>query len=137
MMFSIKDFFSKFNKIRLRIWLLLLKKSLMENFSFCAVRVRVKMKNSFCLGVFSLVNRVIMLLYEEGSNKKFFSGPYSPIVRLNTDAYEDLFPNLSLITNKRVLAPKSWTFVLPGPFLDFLVDAFFYYAFHYHSLVIC
>ena len=39
MNFSIKDFFSKCNQIRrkLRIWLHLLKKSLMENFIFCAV----------------------------------------------------------------------------------------------------
>ena len=37
--FSIKDFFSKCDKIRwkLRIWSHLLKKSLMENFIFCAV----------------------------------------------------------------------------------------------------
>ena len=39
MKFSIKDFFSKCDKIRslLRMWLHLLKKSLMENFIFCAV----------------------------------------------------------------------------------------------------
>ena len=39
MKFYIKDFFSKCNQIRsfLRIWLHLLKKSLMENFIFCAV----------------------------------------------------------------------------------------------------
>ena len=39
MNFSIKDFFSKYDKIRnsLHIWLHLLKKSLMENFIFCAV----------------------------------------------------------------------------------------------------
>ena len=37
--FSIKDFFSKCDQIRslLRIWSHLLKKSLMENFIFCAV----------------------------------------------------------------------------------------------------
>ena len=37
--FSIKDFFSKFDQIRrkLQIWSHLLKKSLMENFIFCAV----------------------------------------------------------------------------------------------------
>ena len=37
--FSIKDFFSKYDQIRtkLRIWLNLLKKSLTENFIFCAV----------------------------------------------------------------------------------------------------
>ena len=39
MKFSIKDFFSKCDQIRsfLRIWLHLLKKSLMGNFIFCAV----------------------------------------------------------------------------------------------------
>ena len=39
MKFSIKDIFSKCDQIRrkLRIWLHLLKKSLMENFIFCAV----------------------------------------------------------------------------------------------------
>ena len=39
MKFSIKDFFSKRDQIRrkLRIWSPLLKKSLMENFIFCAV----------------------------------------------------------------------------------------------------
>ena len=41
MKFSIKDFFSKCDKIPsfLRIWSHLLKKSLMENFIFCAVSV--------------------------------------------------------------------------------------------------
>ena len=41
MKFSIKDFFSKCNQTRrkLRIWSHLLKKSLMENFIFCAVYV--------------------------------------------------------------------------------------------------
>ena len=39
MKFSIKDFFNKCDQIRrkLRIWSHLLKKSLMENFNFCAV----------------------------------------------------------------------------------------------------
>ena len=40
MKFSIKDFFSKYNQIRrkLRIWSHLLKKSLIENFNFCALK---------------------------------------------------------------------------------------------------
>ena len=40
MKFSIKDFFSKCDQIpkKLRIWSYLLKKSLLENFIFCAVR---------------------------------------------------------------------------------------------------
>ena len=39
MKFFIKDFFGKYEQIRrkLRIWSYLLKKSLMENFIFCAV----------------------------------------------------------------------------------------------------
>ena len=39
MKFSIKDFFKKFDQIRsfLPIWSYLLKKSLTENFIFCAV----------------------------------------------------------------------------------------------------
>ena len=41
MNFTIKDFFSKCHQIRrkLRIWSHLLKKSLMENFTFCAVGI--------------------------------------------------------------------------------------------------
>ena len=40
MKFSIEDFFSKCDRIRsfLRIWLHLLKESLMENFIFCSVK---------------------------------------------------------------------------------------------------
>ena len=43
MKFSIEDFFSKCDQIRsfLRIWSHLLKKSLMENFIFCAVILAV------------------------------------------------------------------------------------------------
>ena len=37
MKFSIEDFFSKCDPYFLRIWSHLLKKSLMENFIFCAV----------------------------------------------------------------------------------------------------
>ena len=51
MKFSTKDFFSKCDQIRrkLRIWLHLLKKSLMENFLFCVVwdansRKKIKVK---------------------------------------------------------------------------------------------
>ena len=42
MKFSIKDFFSKFDQIRsfLWIWSHSLKKSLMENFVFCAVNLK-------------------------------------------------------------------------------------------------
>ena len=49
MEFSIKDFFSKCDQIcsLLQIWLHLMKKSLMENFIFCAVSAKLqKMKMS-------------------------------------------------------------------------------------------
>ena len=41
MKFSIKDFFSNRDQIRIFLWILshLLKKSLMENFNFCAVQL--------------------------------------------------------------------------------------------------
>ena len=47
MKFSIKDFFSKCDQVRrkLRIWSHLLKKSLMENFIFCAVVNMAKLKS--------------------------------------------------------------------------------------------
>ena len=44
MKFSIKDFFSKRDQIRrkLRIWLHLMKKSLVENFIFCLVKRKIR-----------------------------------------------------------------------------------------------
>ena len=50
MKFSIKDFFSKCEQIRsfLRICSHLLKKSLMENFIFCAVTQNNEQQKSFC-----------------------------------------------------------------------------------------
>ena len=52
MKFSIKDFFSKCDQIRrkLQIWLHLLRKSLMENFIFCAVQ-----PTPACCGFFWLI----------------------------------------------------------------------------------
>ena len=48
MKFSIKDFFSKCDEIRsfLRIWSHLLKKSLMENFIFCAVEHKLNINSA-------------------------------------------------------------------------------------------
>ena len=48
MKFSINDFFSKCDQIRsfLRIWLHLLKKSLMENFIFCAVALPYRIQST-------------------------------------------------------------------------------------------
>ena len=54
MKFSIIDFYSKYDQIhrKLRIWSHLLKKSLMENFIFCAVSVLTK---SFSVAELSLL----------------------------------------------------------------------------------
>ena len=58
--FSMKDFFSKCDQVRsfLRIWSHLLKKSLIENFIFCAVVIHRPHKTPgsciFYLGMFSL-----------------------------------------------------------------------------------
>ena len=48
MKLSIKNLFSKCDQIRreLRIWSHLLKKSLMENFIFCAVLLTAQLKNT-------------------------------------------------------------------------------------------
>ena len=54
MKFSIKDFFSKCDQIlrELQIWSHLLKKSLMENFSFCAVNpINILLPNAFFLSL--------------------------------------------------------------------------------------
>ena len=49
MKFPIQDFFSKCDQIRsfLRIWSHLLKKSLMQNFIFCAVQINMIIKSEF------------------------------------------------------------------------------------------
>ena len=64
MKFSIKDFFSKCDQIRrkLRIWSHLLKKSLMENFIFCAVSpIRMTFFVSFALFLSkpTILNKII------------------------------------------------------------------------------
>ena len=55
MKFSIKDFFRKCNQIRSfqQIWLHLLKKSLIENFIFCAVWSGINLRSSYTRGNFS------------------------------------------------------------------------------------
>ena len=57
MNFSIKDFFSQCDQIRsfLRIWSHLLKKSLMENFIFCAVYNRCSRKRLWSFSTFLLL----------------------------------------------------------------------------------
>ena len=54
MKFSIKYFFSKCDQIcrKLQIWSQLLKKSLMENFIFCAVIIIVFLTNPGCFWVY-------------------------------------------------------------------------------------
>ena len=61
MKFSIKEFFSKCDQIRsfLRIWSHLLKKSLMENFFFCAVSE----EDNFSLGKYFLFKNTSFLVF--------------------------------------------------------------------------
>ena len=79
MKFSIKDFFSKCGKIRSypRIWSHLLKKSLMENFIFCAVTLflfKFISKNDE-----PKVKDVHLALHEKCSYWKFFWSVFSHI----------------------------------------------------------
>ena len=102
--FSIKDFFSKCNQIHSfqRIWSHLVKKSLMENFTFCAV-----------VGLFL---KIFLELHEKCPNTEFFwsvlsriwteyehllyKSLYSPYMRENTDQkilnYTALTSNINL-----------------------------------------
>ena len=66
MKFSIKDFFSKCYQIRsfLRIWSHLLKKSLIENFIFCAVYKPPSMNSQYLIDTLSdLLTIMITKLY--------------------------------------------------------------------------
>ena len=72
MKFSIKDFFSKCDQICsfLRIWSHLMKKSLMENFIFCAVQMYnhfVKLYSDF---PFDFRKKTIMRIVVDNSDKK-------------------------------------------------------------------
>ena len=69
MKFLIKDFFSKCDQIRRkpRIWSHLLKKSLMENFIFCAVkylnfRRLFHITDKYQISIISMANLVVLLL---------------------------------------------------------------------------
>ena len=71
MKFSIKDFFSKCDQIRsfLRIWSPLLKKSLMENFIFCAVLVF-----EFCFIIHQQDNEGLIVLFDMFYSRNNFIG---------------------------------------------------------------
>ena len=62
MKFSTKDFFSKCDQIRRKLWIFsnLLKKSLMENFIFCAVSDWLKQKIYCALIYFPILQRKII-----------------------------------------------------------------------------
>ena len=64
MKFSIKDFLSKSDQIRsfLQIWWQLLKKSLMENFIFCAVNFVILACISHATRLFRLLGKIPYLL---------------------------------------------------------------------------
>ena len=62
MKISIKDFFSKCDQIRrkLQIWSHLLKKSIMENFNFCAVLVSANDTRKYMNEKNVLVNKKVL-----------------------------------------------------------------------------
>ena len=81
MKFSIKDFFRKCDQIRsfLRIWSHLQKKSLMENFIFCAVKfTHLTMNNSDKLVEISISHSPLV-----NKNSRLLS-------RVNKDPYEGI-----------------------------------------------
>ena len=65
MMFSIRDFFSKCNQICRfrRVWSHLLKKSVMENFIFCAAMKMCHTHNSNCLLIIWKKSPIIIKSY--------------------------------------------------------------------------
>ena len=62
MKFSIKDFFSKCDQIRMRIWSYLLKKSLMENFKFLGSVTCVYLLKSSSSKTFKMKKPVLKLI---------------------------------------------------------------------------
>ena len=78
MRFSIKDFFSKCDHIRsfLRIWSHLLKKALMENFIFCAVKSTAQICTtiflSLSLPLSQIINFISLLQTIVGNNANQF-----------------------------------------------------------------
>ena len=62
-MFSIKDFFSKCDQIlrKLRIWSHLLKKSIMENFIFCAMLFQIAFLKNLLMWTLTHFNPVFHL----------------------------------------------------------------------------
>ena len=70
MKFSIKDCFSKCSQIRifLRIWSHLLKKSLMEDFIFCAVTLFTGAVLSQLTNIKIAIFQIINLSFQKGKN---------------------------------------------------------------------
>ena len=78
MKFPIKDFFSKCDQIcrKLRIWLHLLKKSLMENFIFCVVHA-----NTNCIR--KTIQRAIKCLNDPFKNIINYQGKHLHVMNLS------------------------------------------------------
>ena len=80
MKFSIKDFFTKCDQIHRKQWICsyLLKKSLMENFIFCAVLMQKVSSLPFCKYYLHCLKSVYIQSY---------SGPHFSTFRLNSISY--------------------------------------------------
>ena len=122
MKFSIEDFFSKCDQIRrkLRIWYYLLKKSLMENFSFCAI-----LKYAFMLKWHILI--ILFQWKKKKKKKKRVQTHYSlkkwsfkkKSFILNMDPEEELAATVVVYILEKKKKRKKWktrsTWVKPWP----------------------
>ena len=86
--FSIKDFFNKFDQMRrlLRIWSHLLKKSLMENFIFCAVWF-VALLQKWGHVTWDLYAFIMFYHCMKSVRIWSYSGPYFSAFGLNTERH--------------------------------------------------
>ena len=95
MEFSIKGFFSKWDQIRrfLRIWPHLLKKSLIENFIFCAVQVATLQNFDFHYfnKGFTILQNEVKVHFEKKDNKLLMLDLKSPKSKIKLKYYPDLW----------------------------------------------
>ena len=122
--FSIKDFFSKCDQIRrkLRIWSQSLKKSLMENFIFCAVKCQSKnpflifrdeIPTNFCLNrpfTFYNVFAPFSFIHFKVSYLKY--GTYSYFLQIKCQSY---MYNFKVISTFSVFLPPGKDSVIALP----------------------
>ena len=144
MKFSIKDFFSKCNQIhrKLRMWSHLLKKSLIENFSFCPVILGnllvawLNLKGAFLFRLFTVYwdqSRTYWSSHQRCSVKKVFlkisqNWQESTCARVSLltklQAFFSYIHFLSKIWPATLLKKRLWRRYFPVNFAKFLKTSF-------------